>query len=135
MVFRFGIPRIIIIDNGSRFTGESWKNALEELEIQHLKASVAYPQANGQVEITNKAILQGLKKWLMKSNRNWVDEHPNVLWSLCTTPKASTGQTPFRMAYGTEVVLPMEISSRSLRIDKFDPKISEEGLRLNKNLL
>ncbi|XP_074352065.1 uncharacterized protein LOC141691226 [Apium graveolens] len=82
IIFRFGVPRIIITDNGTQFTGESWNNALEELEVQHLKASVAYPQANGQVEITNKAILQGLKKRLMDANRNWVDELPNVLWSL-----------------------------------------------------
>ncbi|XP_074363336.1 uncharacterized protein LOC141703798 [Apium graveolens] len=65
--------------NGTQFTGESWKIALEELEVQHLKASVAYPQANGQVEITNKAFLQGLKKRLMDANRNWVDELPDVL--------------------------------------------------------
>ncbi|KAL8100953.1 hypothetical protein AgCh_032996 [Apium graveolens] len=78
IVFRFGVPRIIITDNGTQFTGESWKNALEELEIQHLKASVAYQQANGQVEITNKAVLQGLKKRLMDANRNWVLEHLEV---------------------------------------------------------
>lgn len=71
----------------------------------------------------------------MKANKNWVDELPNVLWSLRTTPKASTGQTPFRMAYGIETVLLVEISSKSLRIEKFDPKSSEEGLRLNNNLL
>ncbi|XP_074336713.1 uncharacterized protein LOC141673883 [Apium graveolens] len=82
------------------FIRENWKNVLVELEIQHIKSSVAYPHANGQVEITNNAVLQGLKKRLIDANRNWVGELPNVLWRR-TSPKASTGQTPFRMAYGT----------------------------------
>lgn len=39
------------------------------------------------------------------------------------------------MAYGTEVVLPVEIGAKTLRIDKFSPQSSEEGLRLNNDLL
>ncbi|XP_074363337.1 uncharacterized protein LOC141703799 [Apium graveolens] len=39
------------------------------------------------------------------------------------------------MAYGTEAILPMEIGSKSLRIKKFNPETSEEGLRLNNDLL
>lgn len=39
------------------------------------------------------------------------------------------------MAYGTEAVLPAEIGSKSLRIEKFDPKSSEEGLHVNNDLL
>lgn len=39
------------------------------------------------------------------------------------------------MAYGTEAVLPVEIGARTLRIDKFSPQSSEEGLRLDNDLL
>lgn len=39
------------------------------------------------------------------------------------------------MAYGTEVVIPVEISTKAIRIEIFDPTIYEEGLRLNYNLL
>lgn len=62
IVFRLGIPRIVVTDNGTQFVGEDFPNALKELKIKHIKASVAYPQANGQVEVSNRTILQGLKK-------------------------------------------------------------------------
>lgn len=39
------------------------------------------------------------------------------------------------MAYGTEAVLPVEISMKSLRIENFDPEKSAEGLRLNNELV
>lgn len=70
----------------------------------------------------------------MEANRNWVDELSNVLWRLRTTAKTTTSQIPFRMAYGTEAVLQVEISSKSLRIENFDPRHSEEGLRLNNDV-
>ena len=135
IVFRFGVPRIIVTDNGSQFTGKDFEEALSQLKISHIKSSVAYPQANGQVEITNKAILQGIKKRLQEATTNWVDELPNVLWDHRTTPRSTTGFSPFRMAYGTEAVLPVEISMGSPRVEDFSPEKSEEGLKLHNDLI
>lgn len=91
IIFRFEVPRIVVTDNGTQFVGAEIEKTLAELEIRHVKSSVAYPQSNRQVEITNKAILQGLKKRLLEAERNWVDELPNVLWSHRTTPRSTTG--------------------------------------------
>ncbi|XP_074341963.1 uncharacterized protein LOC141679361 [Apium graveolens] len=41
--------------------------------------------------------------------RMWAEELPWVLWSDRTTLKTSTGQTPYSLVYGTEVVLPTEV--------------------------
>ena len=71
----------------------------------------------------------------MEVEGNWVDELPNVLWAHRTTPRSTTGETPFRMAYGTEAVLPLEISLNSPRVENFTPESSEEGLRLNTDLI
>ena len=135
IVFRFGVPRIVVTDNGTQFTGKDFETTLTQLEIKHIKSSVAYPQANGPVEITNKIILQGLKKRLLDAKTDWVDELPNVLWGYRTTPCSTTGETPFRMVYGTEAVLPLEISMGSARVQHFSPQSSEEGLKANIDLI
>ncbi|XP_056691868.1 uncharacterized protein [Spinacia oleracea] len=72
-------------------------------------ASVGRPQVNGKVEAFNKIISEGMKKNLDKDKGLWADELPNVLWSIRTMAKNSTGETPFLLAYGAEAVLPIEM--------------------------
>ncbi|XP_030924703.1 uncharacterized protein LOC115951684 [Quercus lobata] len=38
----------------------------------------------------------------------WVEEIPHVLWTYRTTPRRSTGETPFSMTYGAKAVIPLE---------------------------
>ncbi|XP_074341944.1 uncharacterized protein LOC141679341 [Apium graveolens] len=135
VVFRFEIPRILVSDNGTQFIGAQFEKALSDLKIQHIKASVAYPQANGLAEVTNRTIFQGLKKRIEEIPRCWADELPNVLWSYRITPRSTTGETPFRLAYGVDAVLPVEISLISPRIEVFDPSLTAEGLRFHNDLL
>ncbi|XP_074323436.1 uncharacterized protein LOC141660357 [Apium graveolens] len=112
-----------------------FENALNDLKIQHIKSSVAYPHANGLAEVTNRTILQGLKKRIEEVPRCWVDELPNMLWSYRTTPRSATGETPFRLAYGVDVILPVEISLISPRVEVFDPSLALEGLHFHNDLL
>ena len=39
-----------------------------------------------------------------------------ALWAYCTAYKTAVGQTPFRLTYGTEAILPVEFFVPSLRI-------------------
>lgn len=69
----------------------------------------AYPQNNGQTEASNKTILDGIKKRLHKKKGKWPGELPLVLWAHRTTPRKSTGETPYSLAYGIEAVIPFEV--------------------------
>ncbi|KAL8088405.1 hypothetical protein AgCh_038254 [Apium graveolens] len=63
---RYGITRILVTDNGTQFNNEEFKKYCEENEIELRFTSVAHPQANGQVEVANRIILDGLKKRIEK---------------------------------------------------------------------
>lgn len=47
---------------------------------------------------------------------DWEERLPLVLWAYRTTYKVTTGQTPFQLMYGQEVVVPVEFMVPSLRI-------------------
>lgn len=50
IVFHFGVPRIVVTNYSTQFVGKTFTNTLSDLKIKHVKASVAYPQANGLIE-------------------------------------------------------------------------------------
>ena len=76
--------------------------------------------------------MNGLKKRLDDEKGKLVDELPHVLWTFRTTPRRSTGDTPFSMTYGAEVVIPLETKFPTLKTSSFTPS-NNDGL-LEKNL-
>jgi transposase InsO family protein len=113
IICHFGIPAEIVTDNGTQFTGSQFRELLGGLQIRHHFSSVEHPQTNGQAEAANKVILNGLKKRLENGKEAWVDNLYQVLWSYRTTPQSTTGKTPFRLVYGTDVVILVEIGEPS----------------------
>ncbi|XP_016196105.1 uncharacterized protein LOC107641313 [Arachis ipaensis] len=73
------------------------------------------PQTNGQVESANKIIVKGLKKRLDDAKGLWADKLGSVLWLYRTIPQTATGETPFRLTYGVEAIIPLEIGDPSPR--------------------
>jgi hypothetical protein len=47
----------------------------------------------------------------------WAEELHAVLWANRTTPYSTTGESPFRLTYGTEEVLPIELTKLTWRTD------------------
>ncbi len=58
-----------------------------------------------------------------------------MLWSYLTTVKTPTGDTPFSLTYVTEVVIPAEVGSLSFRVAYYNPRLNDEGINLNLDLL
>ncbi|KAJ9544306.1 hypothetical protein OSB04_024013 [Centaurea solstitialis] len=108
IIYRFGVPSEIMCDNGSQFISEKTRKFCDERGIRLITSMPRYPQSNGLAESSNKVIINSIRKRLKEAKRKWVEELPSVLWANRTTPRTSTGQTPFSLVYGCEAVLPIE---------------------------
>ena len=64
-----------------------------------------------------------------------MEELPHVLWTYRTTPRRSTGETPFSMSYGAEAVIPLETSFLTLRTQSFNPSDNDELLERSLDLI
>ena len=106
-----------------------------ELGITNRYSTPIYPQGNRQAEAVNKVIVNGLKKRLDDAKGKWVEELPHVLWTYRTTPRRSTGETPFSMTYGAEAVIPLEIGFPTSRTSSFNPRDNDEQLTKSLNLI
>jgi hypothetical protein len=135
IITRFGIPLAAISDNGTQFESRLFKGFCSDLNIKNFFSSPGYPQSNGQAEVSNKIILNGIKKKLEEAKRKWVEELSSVLWTHRTMVRKSTSETPFALAYGVEAVIPLEVSIPTTRTTDFEVKTNEDNLRKNLDLL
>ncbi|GJS23948.1 reverse transcriptase domain-containing protein [Tanacetum coccineum] len=134
IVCRFGLPRVIVTDNGTQLVNDPFKSWCEKWKIKQMNTVVAHPQANGLVERANKSLMHGLKARLGKERVGWVNELPNILWAHRTMLKTSNGETPFSLTYGSEAIITIEIGMPTYRIIHFIEAQNEEEMRLNLDL-
>ncbi|GKV37206.1 hypothetical protein SLEP1_g45263 [Rubroshorea leprosula] len=78
-VYRFGIPKRIIADNGPQFRAATLSSFCNDYGIELALTSVYTPQSNGQAESANKIFLRGLKTRVLATHSNWVDKLNKVL--------------------------------------------------------
>jgi transposase InsO family protein len=82
---RFLVPRELVTDGGPPFTSHGFKATLQKYHIQHRMTTPYHPQANGQVESTNKVIESILTKTVKKNRKDWSHRIPEALWAYKTT--------------------------------------------------
>ena len=75
----YGLLQAIIIDNGTQFDSQRFKEFLSELHIEHRFISVVHPQSNGEAEAMNQTILHGLKTRLTHAKSSWVEDLYNIM--------------------------------------------------------
>ena len=135
IVCRFGIPKTIISDNGRQFDSKGFRSFYSNLGIRNKYSSPGHPQANGQMEVTNRTLLRIIKSRLVGAKGAWPEELPNVLCAYTTTAQTPTGETPFNLTYGTEAVIPVEVGLTSLRREFFDEQSNDNQLKQNLDFL
>ena len=65
----------------------------------------------------------------------WLDELSGVLWAYRTTVRTPIGETPFKLAYGSEAVIPAKVHMTNHKVMKYQDKDNEEQLCLNLDLI
>ncbi|XP_022846483.1 uncharacterized protein LOC111369265 [Olea europaea var. sylvestris] len=101
---KFGIPKVLITDNGRKFDNPQFRSFCANHGIDHRLTLVSHPQRD----------VKG----------DWPDELPSILWTHKTSYKTTTGETPFMLAFGLEVTIPIEVNLPTIR--KLETNMEEQ---------
>ena len=121
---------MLVSDNRKQFDNSEFRDFCSKLGIKNHYLSFAHPQANGQVEVMNRSLLKIIKTQLEGAKGIWSDELPSVLWAYWTTVRTPTREIPFRLAYGSDAVIPAEVGLTSYRVDNYDKSKNDEAICL-----
>ncbi|KAI5668833.1 hypothetical protein M9H77_18686 [Catharanthus roseus] len=89
IIYHYRVPRYIITDNGKPFCNGLMNKLYEKFGFKQHNSSMYYAPTNGLAEAFNKTLCKLLQK---------------VRTTYCTPTQA----TPYALAYGVEVILPLE---------------------------
>eukprot|EP00253_Pinus_taeda_P024101 PITA_24101 len=76
---RYGVPREIVTDQGTQFTSKLLKDITEKYQIKQRRSTPYHPQANGQVESTNKTLEGIITKTIAMNRKNWEEKLKDAL--------------------------------------------------------
>ena len=76
---RFGVPRVLISDNGTHFIEKKLEALLKKYEVRHKYGLGYHPQTSSQAEIFNREIKSILEKTIARSRKDWADKLDDAL--------------------------------------------------------
>lgn len=97
-----GNPKELLSDNGPQFVSAEFSDFLKWREITHLKSSVYYPRANGEVERFNRAIKDCLQTTSVHGHP-WKSFLRTFLIEYRATPHSTTGVSPSELLHGQQM--------------------------------
>jgi hypothetical protein len=118
IIHRFGILQTLTTDQGTSFVAKEVRDFVDSYGIKLLNSSPYYPQANGQVESSNKTLAKLIKKEIEDNPRRWHEVLSEALWDHCISRHGATKVTSFELVYGQEAVLPIEVNLGAYRLAK-----------------
>ncbi|GJY49224.1 reverse transcriptase domain-containing protein [Tanacetum coccineum] len=68
---KFGLPWIIVTDNGTQFVNDPFKSWCKRLNIQQMNTTISHPQAIELIERAKKSLMEGIKTRIGREKAGW----------------------------------------------------------------
>lgn len=105
LIARFGIPEILVSDNGPQLVAHEFEDFLIRMGIKHIRSAPYHPQSNGAVERCVQTFKAAMKS-MLKEPGKLLEKLASFLFQYRNTPHSTTGVAP------TELFLKREVRTR-----------------------
>jgi transposase InsO family protein len=106
IVCNFGLPEVILTDQGTNFTSALFKNMCKMFKIKKIQTSAYHPQSNGGLERFHRSMKEFFRAFVNDEQSDWDEKAHLACFAYNTSVHASTGFTPFEIMMGREIEIP-----------------------------
>lgn len=98
----YGVPEILLTDNGPVFKSKSYLNLCEHYEVKTWKSAVYHAQ-NNPVEKVNLSIGSAIRSYIGDNHKTWDKHIEKIACALRTAEHGTTKFTPFYLNFGFQM--------------------------------
>ena len=109
VVCRFGMPTVIHSDQGREFENKVMHEVCILGGAHKTKTTPYHLESDGLVERFNRTLLMMLAMFAGEHKDDWDDLLPPVMMAYRSSVHESMGFSPYRLMFGEECILPMDI--------------------------
>ncbi|XP_062704672.1 uncharacterized protein K02A2.6-like [Aedes albopictus] len=124
---RFGIPTVVVTDNGSQFVSAEFRTFCEELGVVHLRTAPYHPQSNGQAERFVDTLKRSLRKIIGGGETSTSTALQTFLHIYRSTPSAVLdGESPDERMLGRSMRTTLDLLRPTSQSVGLKPKLNRE---------
>lgn len=134
IIAKFGVPRILVTDNGTNFTAKMFQETCKLLGIKRLTTTPYHPQANGSLERSHRPLTEFLRCLVNQDGTNWDEFLAHAMFVYNNTTHVTTKQSPNKTLYGFDLEIPTNLQRHPAplyNIDDFNKRLKFEIQRMN----
>lgn len=95
----YGVPSIIIADNGSQFISKAFKDLMKSYNVR-INYNAAYHAQHNPAERPNRGIVASMRSYIENDQREWDVVVPKIACAIQTSPHESSGYSPYVINFG-----------------------------------
>jgi len=90
IIARYGVPKIVITDNGVQFASKFFKSFLAEMGAKQ-QFTAPYTSQDNPTETANRTVRTMIAQFAGQKQRNWDEKWPEIMLAVNTSVSESTG--------------------------------------------
>ena len=127
----FGVPVKMHSDQGSNFERNTFDSLCKAINIAKSRTTPFAPWSNGETEKMNHTLIAMLKRMVSLHPRKWDTLLQKALMHYRSSEHSSTHFTPYRLMFGREMRLPIDIVRNGLFEQKKNRRTYQSSLVLS----
>jgi transposase InsO family protein len=130
ILLKFGIPEVVLTDQGSNFLSELFQNNCKLLRIKRVHTTAFNPESNGRIERVQGVLVEYLRHYFTEDQKEWDDWIPYATHMYNVATHRATWYMPFELLFVYRARVPSSLQEQPTSRYNYDNCVSELNGRM-----